>query len=138
MTLKWRARKKILSVKDGNGEWIESEEGIMKELLRFYRNIFKDERSSRTESAEEFVRKVVTEEINEDLGKAVEDEDIRVAAFQLGALKAPGPDGFPRIFFQAYWDVLGSNISNAVKRFFETGVMSIDLNHTEIILVPEE
>lgn len=110
----------------------------MKELLRFYRNLFKDETSSRTESAEEFVRKVVTEEINEDLGKAVEDEDIRVAAFQLGALKAPGPDGFPRIFFQAYWDVLGSNISNAVKRFFETGVMSIDLNHTEIILVPEE
>ncbi|KAL6227497.1 hypothetical protein ACLB2K_001454 [Fragaria x ananassa] len=45
----------------------------------------------------EGVRSVISEEINQDLMAPVLEEEVRVAIFQLGALKAPGPDGFPGI-----------------------------------------
>lgn len=34
-------------------------------------------------------------------------EEIKAAVFQLGALKAPGPDGFPALFFHHYWKEVG-------------------------------
>ena len=33
-------------------------------------------------------------------------EEIRSAVFYLGGDCAPGPDGFPIIFFQLFWDML--------------------------------
>lgn len=35
-----------------------------------------------------------------ELEKCFSEEEIKQATFQLGADKAPGPDGFPILFFQ--------------------------------------
>lgn len=49
----------------------------------------------------------VTDEINEQLCKDYTNEEIRSALFQMGPTKAPGPDGFPALFYQnigIYWE----------------------------------
>lgn len=41
----------------------------------------------------------VSVEVNVELIKPITDEEIKSAAFQLGSLKAPGPDGYSGIFY---------------------------------------
>jgi hypothetical protein len=43
---------------------------------------------------------VISEETNSDLCKKFSEEEVSDVLFQIGPLKAPGPDGFPARFFQ--------------------------------------
>jgi hypothetical protein len=55
--------------------------------------------------------------MNADLCKEFTEEEISNALFQIGPLKAPGPDGFPARFFQWNWEVLRTDVIAAFKRF---------------------
>ena len=46
-----------------------------------------------------FFEKRVTQDMNDRLCKDFTEEEIGDALFQIGPLKAPGPDGFPAHFF---------------------------------------
>ena len=61
------------------------------------------------------------------------DEEIGTALFQIGPLKAPGPDGLPARFFQRNWGLVKEDVIQAVKEFFSTGVMPPGVNDTCIV-----
>lgn len=67
----------------------------------------------------DFVPQLSTDHL-EILHKDVDAHEIRRAIFQLGGLKAPGPDGIPAIFYQKAWDIVGSEVSEAVQHFFKS------------------
>lgn len=52
----------------------------------------------------------VSNEMNEQLCKDFTEEEISNALFQIGPLKALGPDGLPARFFQRNWDLLKADI----------------------------
>jgi hypothetical protein len=52
----------------------------------------------------------ISEEMNSNLCKAVFRQEIGDALFQIGPLKASGPDVFPARFFQKNWGVLKNDI----------------------------
>lgn len=72
-----------------------------------------------------------------ELLSPVSIEEVKTAVFQLGALKAPCPDGFQGTFYQAYWEVVGSVIINATKDFMQCETILQDLNKTHIVLIPK-
>jgi hypothetical protein len=80
---------------------------------------------------------LITEEMNGDLCKEFIDEEISDALFQIGPLKAPGPDGFPAHFFQRNWPTLKVDVTRAVWRFFESGRMPDGVNEMAIVLLPK-
>ena len=65
------------------------------------------------------------------------DTEIGDALFQIGPLKAPGPDGLPARFFQRNWGCLKEDIIYAVKLFFEEGKLPEGVNDTAIVLIPK-
>jgi hypothetical protein len=65
------------------------------------------------------------------------DREIGDALFQIGPLKAPGPDGMPGRFFQRNWGVMQEEVTKAVKKFFHDGVMPEGINDTSLVLIPK-
>ncbi|KAL6183399.1 hypothetical protein ACLB2K_044810 [Fragaria x ananassa] len=88
-------------------------------------------------NAMEGVRSVITEEINQDLMAPVLEEEVRAAVFQLGALKAPGPDGFPGLFYHKYWCMVKDIITRTTSDFLEGSVCLRKINKTHIVLIPK-
>ncbi|GKB36502.1 putative RNA-directed DNA polymerase, eukaryota, reverse transcriptase zinc-binding domain protein [Tanacetum coccineum] len=69
--------------------------------------------------------------------REVSDSEIKDMLFSMGDDKALGPDGFTVAFFKKSWDIMGSEITNAVRGFFSNGKLLKELNHTIISLIPK-
>jgi hypothetical protein len=57
--------------------------------------------------------------------------------FSLKNNKAPGPDGFNAGFFKRMWHIVGEDVINAVRSFFQTRRMLKEMNATSISLIPK-
>ena len=53
----------------------------------------------------------------------------------MGPTKAPGPDVMNALFYQNFWHTMGENVVNAVLDYLHSGVMGLDINHTNIVLI---
>jgi hypothetical protein len=76
--------------------------------------------------------------MNTGLYKEFTSEEISNALFQIGPIKAPGPDGFPARFFQKNWNTMREDVTRAVQNFLVTGVMPCGVNDTSIMLLPKK
>ncbi|CAM8954066.1 unnamed protein product [Rhodiola kirilowii] len=76
--------------------------------------------------------------MNEELLRDITEEEIRVAVFAQGPLKAPGLDGFPGLFYQKFWDKIKIDIISYVKQFWEEGFLNSKINKTLIVLVSKK
>uniref|UniRef100_A0A803NG12 Uncharacterized protein n=1 Tax=Cannabis sativa TaxID=3483 RepID=A0A803NG12_CANSA len=52
--------------------------------------------------------------------------------------KAPSPDGMGPDFYQHHWDIVGLDIVQLVKSFFETEDLPLDINETNLVLIPKK
>ncbi|XP_013607730.1 PREDICTED: uncharacterized protein LOC106314403 [Brassica oleracea var. oleracea] len=64
-------------------------------------------------------------------------EEIRDIVLSLPKCKAPGPDGFSSEFFISSWDLVGRDLTAAVRSFFLTSSMPRQTNATVISLIPK-
>ncbi|GKB16285.1 hypothetical protein Tco_0850208, partial [Tanacetum coccineum] len=69
--------------------------------------------------------------------REVTDNEIKEAIFSMGDDKALGPDGFTSAFVKEAWDVVGTDVTNAIHDFFMNGRLLKYINHTIISLVPK-
>jgi len=63
--------------------------------------------------------------------------EVKTATFEMGALKAPGPDGFQALFYQKFWDLTGSSLRDLVLGVFNGREFPEDLNKTFLVLIPK-
>ena len=135
----WRAKKnKIKKLKKNDGSTTMNKKE-MKEISRsFFQQLYtKDDNLNPVNLLNMFHEKI-SEQMNADLIKPFTDEEISDALFQIGPLKAPGPDGFPARFLQRNWGLLKGEVIAAVRNFFEDEVMQEGVNDTVIVMIPKK
>jgi hypothetical protein len=103
----------------------------------YFRNLFSHDDVVNPEEVVNLFSQVITDEMNYDLSKPYTVDEISDTLFQIGPMKAPGPDGYPACFFQRNWPFMKEDIVRAVQLFFETGIMKEGINDTSIVLIPK-
>jgi hypothetical protein len=104
----------------------------------FFQNLYSREEAINPFHVLDAMHRCVDDETNEKLCAPFTEREISDALFQIGPLKAPGPDGFPARFLQQNWDLMKDEVVHAVKLFFHTGVMPNEVNDTVIVLIPKK
>ena len=87
-------------MKNSNGAWVERKEDLNSLATEFFKELYTKDRGVAPFELIEMLPRRVTEEMNTSLTKEFTEKEISDALFQIGPLKAPGPDGFPVRFFQ--------------------------------------
>ncbi|KAE8698225.1 hypothetical protein F3Y22_tig00110600pilonHSYRG00023 [Hibiscus syriacus] len=72
--------------------------------------------------------KALSTEASNSLGVQVTKEEIKATFFNMGALKAPGPDGLNAFFFQHNWDIVGDSICKYIEGIFQNSTIPPELN----------
>jgi hypothetical protein len=103
----------------------------------YFANLFMEDASVNPQGVVNLFSLIITKEMNYGLIKPYSAEEISDTLFQIGPLKAPGPDGFPAHFFQRSWPVMKEDIIRATQEFFETGIMKEGVNDTCLVLIPK-
>lgn len=65
-------------------------------------------------------------------------EEIKVALNQMHPIKAPGPNEMSPLFYQRYWNIIGSSVTQALLKALNTYQLPKDLNHTFLPLIPKK
>ena len=80
------------------------------------------------------VQSKITDEMHEVLSSEYTVKEVKVALFQMGPTKAPGPDCINALFYQKFWHVVGDTVVLAMLDFLNNGNMLLEINHKNIVL----
>eukprot|EP00253_Pinus_taeda_P036244 PITA_36244 len=135
-----RQRNKILSIKNEAGERVIEQEGIEKVLVDYHKDILTEPQNNRAAAIENICKeipKLVTEEQNKALMRAMTIEELEEIVMNMKKGKAPGPDGFTTEFFQTGWRFLGKEILELVEESRMKQKVWPTLNSTFFTLIPK-
>ncbi|XP_062186766.1 uncharacterized protein LOC133890399 [Phragmites australis] len=135
----YRSKKnKIQKLKNSVGRWIDKDVELEALATGFFQKLYSRDVNVEPVQVIELFDRVITPDMNEALCRNFSEQEIGDALFQIGPLKAPGPDGFPARFFQRNWEVLKQDVICAVRKFFDDGIMPEGVNDTFIVLIPKK
>src|ERR1044072_3110055 len=63
--------------------------------------------------------------------------EVKDAVFEMGPLKAPGPDGLQALFFQYQWHIIGNSVIQFVQQCFNDPQQVTQVNETLLVLIPK-
>ena len=81
---------------------------------------------------------VITKANNTLLLTLISKEEVQKSIFQLGAIMAPGLDGYSWIFFyQKYWSIVEETVMKEVQQFFFISHLKSKFCDTNVVLIPK-
>lgn len=122
---------------DENGDWHDNKPGMEKVVVDYFSKLFDSNGGENFGEILADVAPVVTEEMNAELTRSVDDEEIKDAVFQMHPTKAPGPDGMSPGFYQKHWEIVGRDVCNGIRSMIQSGRMLCKINYTHITLIPK-
>ena len=133
-----RAQNHIHSLIDEEGkEWFE-ENDLGRVVEVYFRSLFASEDVGIQLQVWEEIPPSVSQEQNEKMLEEVTMEEVKRAVFETNPQKCPGPDGMSAFFYQHFWESVGGDITEMVRRFFRDGVLEDGINSTNICLIPKK
>lgn len=134
-----RQRMNITSIQDGDGVIHRGQRNVAQVAQEYFQNLYitGGDPSRNFERVFQNFQPRVTEEMNQDLTAPVIEAEVTTAIFDIGAHRAPGPDGFTAVFYHNYWEEIKPEVITEIIQFFETDKMEEKINHTNLCLIPK-
>lgn len=136
------ARHGIYKIAGPDGEWITEPSLIAGEAIRFFSSIFAAEIIPDQEEAQshflDFIPSLISPEDNASLLAPITLSELQGVVFGLSSDSAPGPDGFSGRFFTKFWDLISSELLDAVTDFLAGAPMPKAVASVFLTLIPKK
>ncbi|GKB03120.1 auxin efflux carrier, partial [Tanacetum coccineum] len=70
--------------------------------------------------------------------RTMTNQEVKEAMFSMGDDKSPGLGGYTAAFFKEAWEIVGTEVTQAIREFFINGNILKEINHTIIALIPKD
>ncbi|XP_026384870.1 uncharacterized protein LOC113280465 [Papaver somniferum] len=134
---KRRTRNNIVALIDGNGNWCTSREELENLLIDHCSSLHTSTVPDRNDDIISCIPSLINSADNMELMRVLDNIEMHRSLKDMKPWKAPGPDGIPPGFFQHHWEIVGNDVVEMVKQFFQTGYLLKSLNATNISLIPK-
>lgn len=98
-----RHRNKISMLKVDGEYWCRKPSQLKKHIVGYYKLLYSSARARNNQPALDQCPLLVWNEVNDALLSEINLEEVQAAVYQLGAPKAPRPDGLSGQFYQSCW-----------------------------------
>ena len=132
-----RRRNFIQGVQNSRGVWVDRIEDVAEVAVQYFENLFSSGTCDRVEDCLNAVKHRLSSDMLNILSEEFSADEVKTVLFQIGPTKAPGLNGMNALFYQKFWHIVGTNITNAVLDFLNTGVMLLELNYNHTVLIPK-
>ena len=132
-----RRKNHIRGIKNAQGQWVEEIEDLVEVASYYFHTLFHAKAGDQMEECLNAILSRVTEDMMVVLSSEFTTEEVKVALFQMGPSKAPGPDGMNALFYKKFWHIMGDDVVFAMLAFLNNGNMLPEINHTNIVLIPK-
>ncbi|XP_059311009.1 uncharacterized protein LOC132062452 [Lycium ferocissimum] len=107
-----RKRLQLKRIQNQEGNWLENQEEISQEAIRFFSAQFtKDENPTDFEILDH-IPQMIFEEQSTSFGEIPSEDEVKRVVFSLNGESAPGPNSFTGIFYQSCWEIIIEDIIN--------------------------
>ena len=127
----------ILMLQDSSSKWHSQQFDLQRVASDYFQSIFTSASTSSVQHVINNIREVVTPDMNGTLLAKFTHDEVKRALFQMHPTKAQGPNGMNPLFFQKYWHIVGTDVSNAVLDCINYGNILHSINFTHITLIPK-
>ena len=97
-----RKKKEIGGLLDGEGNWCEEKTDIANIVVSYFKELYSTSFPTRAMEVADLIPRRITREMNGDLTKEFQKEEVIQAFRQLHPTKASGPDSMSSIVYQKY------------------------------------
>ncbi|KAA3458589.1 reverse transcriptase [Gossypium australe] len=120
-----------------DGTKVADDTGLQEAAKIYFENLFASKGMADPKKMLEGIEECISLEINEALQSPFKEDEVYAALKGMRPIKAPGSDGFPVLFFQKYWHIVGKEVLE-----YCLGILNeekeIELaNTTDIVLIPK-
>ncbi|XP_070025375.1 uncharacterized protein [Nicotiana sylvestris] len=133
-----RKRLQLNRIQDSGGTWIEKEKEIAEESIRFYEEQFTEIASPSLFEIVDHVPNMMNNEQNAELIKQLTKEEVKEAVFGLNGDSAGGPDGMTDKLYHSCCDIIGDDMFDIVRAFFNGHELPKCVTHTNLVLIPKK
>lgn len=134
-----RIKNTISVIQDESGVIHRGHKEISQVAVKYFQDLYTSGGTNTAAYGEVFqdFQPRVTLDMNQDLTRMITEEEVYKAVMDIGAHRAPGPEGFTDVFYHNYWAEIKDDVMKEITKFFETGHMDPQLSHTNLCLIPK-
>ncbi|GMJ05748.1 hypothetical protein HRI_004244000 [Hibiscus trionum] len=138
---KWASvRKKkntISKLQNDDGVWLSEDTDMIDLAASYFQKLFTSSDVVDDRRLLDCVQPVVTGEMNSRLTSPFTREEIDTALRSMAPLKASGLDGYPALFYQRYWSIVGGEVSDYCLQILNNNGDLTLINSANIVLLPK-